>query len=95
MDEDDLLDVDAFAHVAAYDPGPLWLEMRLRPRAPQVVRVAALDMEVAFADGEELRTEITCRFTRATAEAMYAGLELDEWHEDPRGPFAVSLARRG
>jgi L-histidine Nalpha-methyltransferase len=71
--------------------------MRLRARAPQVVRVPALDVEVAFADGEELRTEITCKFTHATAEAMHAdaGLELEEWHADPRGPFAVSLARRG
>ena len=89
-------DLDAFAHVAIYEPGPPRIEMRLRARTPQLVRFAALDMEVAFADGEEVRTEISCKFTRASAEAMYAdaGLALEEWHEDPRGWFAVSLARR-
>ena len=42
-----------------------------------------------------MRTEISCKFTRATVEGMYAeaGLRLVEWHEDPRGWFAVSLAR--
>ena len=43
-----------------------------------------------------MRTEISCKFTRASVEGMYAdaGLALVEWHEDPRGWFAVSLARR-
>jgi len=89
-------DLDAFAHVAVYDPGPPWIEMRLRSMGPQVVRLSALDMTVEFADGEEMRTEISCKFTRASVEEMYAdaGLRLVEWHEDPRGWFAVSLARR-
>jgi L-histidine N-alpha-methyltransferase len=89
-------DLDAFAHVARYDPGPPWVEMRLRSIGPQVVRLAALGMTVEFDDGEEMRTEISCKFTRASVEAMYAdaGLALAEWHEDPRGWFAVSLARR-
>ena len=70
--------------------------MRLRSMGPQVVRLAALDMTVEFADGEEMRTEISCKFSRASVEGMYAdaGLRLVEWHEDPRGWFAVSLARR-
>ena len=43
-----------------------------------------------------MRTEISCKFTREAVEAMYAdaGLALEEWHEDDRGWFAVSLARR-
>lgn len=89
-------DLDAFAHVALYDPGPPWIEMRLRSLADQVVHVAALGMDVAFAEGEEMRTEISCKFTRASVEEMYesAGLEPVEWHEDAMGWFAVSLARR-
>jgi L-histidine N-alpha-methyltransferase len=89
-------DLRAFAHVAVYDPGPPWIEMRLRAVGRQVVRLAALDMTVEFADGEEMRTEISCKFTRAAVEGMYAGagLRLVEWHEDPRGWFALSLARR-
>ena len=66
------------------------------PARRQLVRLAALGMEVGFADGEEMRTEISCKFTRASVAEMYAeaGLRLLEWHEDPRGWFAVSLARR-
>ena len=88
-------DLDAFEHVARYDPGPPWIEMRLRARSDQLVRLAALGTEARFAAGEEMRTEISCKFTRAMTEAMYeeAGLQLAEWHEDPRGWFAVSLAR--
>ena len=89
-------DPSAFAHVALYDPGPPWIEMRLRARSRQVVRLRALEMEVAFAAGEEMRTETSCKFTREMVARMYAdaGLRLAEWHEDRRGWFAVSLARR-
>jgi L-histidine Nalpha-methyltransferase len=89
-------DLDAFAHVALYDPGPPWIEMRLRALSPQVVRVPALGMEARFAAGEEIRTEISCKFSRAMVAGMYeeAGLRLTEWREDPRGWFALSLARR-
>lgn len=89
-------DLGAFAHVAVYDPGPPWIEMRLRSLVDQVVHVAALDMDVHFAAGEEMRTEISCKFTRGSVQDMYeaAGLELVEWHEDVPGWFAVSLARR-
>jgi L-histidine N-alpha-methyltransferase len=89
-------DPAAFAHVALYDTRAQWIEMRLRARSRQVVRLEALGMDVAFAAGEELRTEISCKFTRETVADMYAqaGLRLAEWHEDRRGWFAVSLARR-
>jgi L-histidine N-alpha-methyltransferase len=88
-------DLDAFSHVALYDPGPPWVEMRLRSERAQTVRLEAIDLEVSFARGEEMRTEISCKFTRAMVEAMYsdAGLALAEWHEDPRGWFGVSVAR--
>ena len=89
-------DLGAFAHVAIYDPEPPWIEMRLRSLADQVVTVRELGLEVRFAEGEEMRTEISCKFTRPAVAGMYAdaGLELVEWHEDPRGWFAVSTARR-
>lgn len=89
-------DLDAFEHVAIYDPGPPWIEMRLRSLTDQTVRLGAIDLEVSFRAGEEMRTEISCKFTQASVAAMYAdaGLRLVEWHQDPRGWFAVSLARR-
>jgi L-histidine Nalpha-methyltransferase len=51
-------------------------------------------LEAEFARGEELRTEISTKFTRRRLEADYAasGLELAEWFTDDRGCFALSLA---
>ena len=60
------------------------------------MRIAAVDLEVAFARGEELRTEISAKFTpdRVAADLAAAGLELAGWMTDPEDRFALSLARR-
>jgi L-histidine N-alpha-methyltransferase len=87
---------DLFEHVAFFDPDHEWIEMRLRARRACQVRIAALDLDVEFARGEELRTEISAKFTRRRVEADYeaAGLELAEWFTDDDGLFALSLAAR-
>jgi L-histidine N-alpha-methyltransferase len=87
-------DPEAFAHVARWDADAEWIEMRLRTDAPQDVTVGALDMDVRFAAGEELRTEISAKFRRAGVEAELAaaGLRLAEWWTDPAGDFALSLS---
>ena len=60
----------------------------------QRVRIDALDLEVGFAEGEHLRTEISSKFRRAgvVAELAAAGLELVEWWTDPDRDFALSLS---
>jgi L-histidine N-alpha-methyltransferase len=89
---------EAFAHVAFFDREREWVEMRLRARRPCRVRVAALGLDVAFAAGEEMRTEISAKFTpaRLAADFAAAGLELAGIWTDPDDLFAVSLgAPRG
>jgi len=88
-------DLEGFEHVAFYDPEQEWIEMRLRSRHEQAVRVEALNLDVTFAAGEELRTEISAKFTRERLAGDYAaaGLELVEVFTDPEELFAVSLAR--
>ena len=88
-------DLDAFEHVAFFDPDHEWIEMRLRARSRQVVRIDALDLVVRFVRGEELRTEISAKFTaeRLEADLRAAGLELSGWFSDPEDLFAVTLAR--
>jgi len=88
-------DVDAFDHVAIFDTGNDWIEMRLRSTRAQTVHVRALDLEVHFAAGEEMRTEVSAKFTRARVERELraSGLELVEWWTDAAGDFALSLAR--
>jgi L-histidine Nalpha-methyltransferase len=88
-------DVDAFEHVARWDPENLWVDIRLRSLANQVVSLSALDMLVPFGAGEEMRTEISTKFLRPGLEGIYkeAGLELTDWWTDPDGLYALSLAR--
>ena len=56
-------DPAAFEHVAFFDEANSWIEMRLRACAAQHVRVEALDLDVEFAAREEMRTEISAKFT--------------------------------
>jgi L-histidine Nalpha-methyltransferase len=89
-------DLDAFEHVARYDVGEERMDIRLRSLADQRVRVEGIDLDVEFAAGEELRTEISTKFSRERLEEVYAhaGLELCGWFTDEAGDYALSLARR-
>jgi L-histidine Nalpha-methyltransferase len=86
---------DAFEHVAFYDRRNEWVEMRLRATRACSVLIAGLDLRVDFAAGEELRTEISAKFTRArvAADLEAAGLELERWFTDDEELFAVTVAR--
>ena len=57
-------DPDAFEHVAVWDAEHEWIEMRLESTRDQRVHVGALDLEVEFAAGEQMRTEISAKFRR-------------------------------
>ncbi|MGH2988742.1 MAG: L-histidine N(alpha)-methyltransferase, partial [Solirubrobacterales bacterium] len=85
----------AFEHHAFWDEINSWMDIRLRSRAEQTVTIPAIEMEVGFAEGEEMRTEISAKFTREQLDAIYceAGLEIVEWWTDPDELFALSLAR--
>ncbi|MEO6858241.1 MAG: L-histidine N(alpha)-methyltransferase, partial [Solirubrobacteraceae bacterium] len=56
--------------------------------------VADLDLRVEFAAGEELRTEISAKFTpeRIRGDLEAAGLELETWLTDPEDLFAISVS---
>ncbi|MEU5668355.1 L-histidine N(alpha)-methyltransferase [Streptomyces longwoodensis] len=87
-------DLDAFDHVALWDAEQEWIEMRLRSRTAQTVKVPALGLAVDFAAGEELRTEVSAKFRQdgVRAELAGAGLELSHWWTDTEGRFALSLS---
>ena len=87
-------DPEAFEHVALWDAEREWIEMRLRARSAQRVRVAELDLEVEFEAGEEMRTEISAKFKRQglTAELDAAGFALTHWWTDPAEDFVLLLA---
>jgi L-histidine Nalpha-methyltransferase len=87
-------DLDAFEHVAVWDPANEWIEMRLRSTADQHARVRDLDLDVRFAAGEEMRTEVSAKFRRAGVEAELAaaGLAMRAWWTDAGERFGLSLS---
>jgi L-histidine Nalpha-methyltransferase len=86
--------LEDFEHVAFFDRRHEWIEMRLRARRACRVRIRELGLEVELAAGEEIRTEISAKFTPARVAEDYAaaGLRLAAWHTDPEDRFALSLA---
>ena len=89
-------DVDSFRHVARWDAGSEWIEMRLRAERAMTVQVPAVGLEVPFAPGDEVLTEVSAKFRRdgITGELTDAGFEVVGWWTDPAGDFALSLSRR-
>ena len=85
---------EAFEHVAFFDEANSWIEMRLRANGAQTVRIDGANLEVTFDDGEELRTEISAKFTRDAVEAELAGagLRLDGFHTDEGALFGLASA---
>jgi L-histidine N-alpha-methyltransferase len=88
-------DPDDFDHVALFDAQHEWIEMRLRARREHTAMVRALDLPVHFDAGEEMRTEISAKFTRERllGDLDAAGLELVCWLTDPEDLFALTLSR--
>ena len=87
-------DLDAFEHVAAWDPEREWIEMRLRAATAQTVHLPAIELTARFAAGEEMRTEVSAKFRRdrMTAELAAAGFTVQEWWTDSQGRFGLSLS---
>ncbi len=89
-------DPEAFDHVAFFNADKEQVEIYLRSRSAQTVRLEALDLDVAFDRCERMLTEISRKYTRKSVEAMLAeaNLELTHWFTDPGQTFALSLSRR-
>jgi len=83
-------------HVAFYDRERAWIEMRLRARRGCVVRIPSAGVDRAFHAGDEISTEISCKYTRESLGALLPGtaLDLDAWYSDPEQLFALALLRR-
>jgi L-histidine N-alpha-methyltransferase len=84
-----------FDHVALFDPHHEWIEMRLRSQRDHTVHVRALELAVHFGEGEEMRTEISAKFTRRrlASDLGDSGLELVRWLTDSEQRFALTLSR--
>ncbi len=87
-------DLDSFEHVAVWDASAEWIEMRLRSLTAQTVRLPAIGLTVRFAEGEEMRTEVSAKFRRpgVQAELAAAGFAMRSWWTDSAAQFGLSLS---
>ena len=85
---------EEFAHVASWDEGCSWIEMRLRSERRTTVRVEALDLDVDFDEGEDLLTEISCKFTPdgLDSELAACGFVTQATWRSPADEFQLTLA---
>jgi L-histidine Nalpha-methyltransferase len=87
-------DLAAFEHVARWNADEERIEMWLRANTAQRVRIGDLDLAVDFGAGEEMLTEVSCKFRpEGVADELEAvGLRRIAWWTDDAGDFGLSLA---
>jgi L-histidine N-alpha-methyltransferase len=88
---------ERFTHVAVWDAANSWIEMRLRADEAMTVTIPEVDLVVDLAAGEEVRTEISAKFTpeRVSEELAAAGMRTAGLWTDPAGDYLLTLARPG
>ncbi len=85
----------AFAHEARWNSKKSRIEMHLRSRREQSVRIPALGLSLHFSENETIHTENSYKFAdeRIFAILEQAGFALEHEWKDEQGWFAVYLAR--
>ena len=88
-------DLAQFEHQAFYNREQHQVEMHLRSRMAQTVRLKAIDFTVDFAAGETIRSEISRKFAQEDIKQTLLAQHLNPltgW-TDPNQWFAVTLAQ--
>jgi len=82
-----------FSHLAFYDEEAGRIEMHLVSREEQTVRIDALDVEIAFAEGETIHTESSWKHDDASVAALAreSGFAVERRWTDSRVWFADVL----
>lgn len=85
--------LEAFEHVTHFDTELSCMAQSLRATRPVVANLRALDLAVTFNEGEEIHTEVSCKFTREQVEQDFdaVGMRVDQWLTDSKGRFALVL----
>jgi L-histidine Nalpha-methyltransferase len=85
-------DQSSLVYEARWDAEHEWMDIGFRTRTAHAVRVPALELELRFEEGEQLRIEVSSKFRRERIESELAaaGLKLEAWWTDPAGDFAVA-----
>jgi L-histidine Nalpha-methyltransferase len=86
-------DLSRFEHRAFYDRVLHRIEMHLVSTDDQTVRIPGVG-DVRFAGGESIRTEISCKYDRASLTEMLgaAGMGIERWITDAASTYAIVVA---
>ena len=86
-------DLSAFRHHAFYDEEHGRIEMHLVSLRAQRVSIEALDLEIAFGEGETIHTESSYKHDASTLQALAdsAGFRIEQTWSDSRRWFADVL----
>ncbi len=89
-------DIEAFDYVPFWDASLKRMDLRLRAVGDQLVRIPRADIELELHDGEEIRVEISSKFTPdgIADELETAGFRVDGFWTDSGSDFGVTLATR-
>ena len=90
------IDVGNFDYVPFWDGREERVDMRLRACEPERARIEALDLDLELEPGEELRIEISTKFSqrKLLAELAEVGFAEGAFFTDPANDFGVALVRR-
>ena len=86
-------DLHCFEHIARYDEEHGCVSSYLRSVSAQKVRIEALDLTVAFAEGESIHTESSYKYSSDDLRALgdAAGLRIARTWTDSQERFSVNL----
>ncbi len=89
-------DLDRFEHHAFFDVDKSRIEMHLRSSATQQVEIRRLELSIELERGETILTEISRKFSRASATHLLeaAGLRLESWFTPDGDGFGLAVAQR-
>ena len=87
------IDLDQFEHVALFDNEERRIEMHLRSRRDQVLRIPGADLVVALDEGETIWTESSHKFLPEEPKelAKATGFRCERQWIDKEWPFAENL----
>jgi L-histidine N-alpha-methyltransferase len=85
-------DLSGFRHRAIYDRELHRIEMHLDSTREQRVVIPDIG-EISVAEGESIRTELSCKYDRSAIGKLFsrAGLCMDSWLTDDDGFFALAI----
>lgn len=88
--------LDQFEHHAFFNLDEEQIEMHLRSRRSQTVSIPKLSLQIDFAQGETVRTEISRKFTPDSLDELCssAGMTVEQHFEANKAYFSLVLARK-